>query len=416
MEEQADRPPINKKAVAAFVFGLLGAFATGAIIPALILWYLAVRDFRRTPNQRGLRLARTGVVVGLVVNIAILAFILFMVEFQDLSPAKAEAFKDSIGRFYEQSALTSGFRKIQRRNEAAVLGVLPIMRDSLNRFYAQYQGYPGSLQELVDAGFLQPANAQPLMHGYRFEYIVSKKHLVGLRSGRRVYSKFLVMAKAKSYLTGIRAFYLEESGTIHVYDSRGPDGKEERAIPPPADWRQTQGPSNNSKGDTAPPGQMGREKQARSDLERARAELIKKPNSAYWRNQAAVAYAGLGYLAAAKRELREAVKLEPDSPTNYYGLASVSKELGDSSAEIEALQKALYLDPANPLGRFALAEAFERSGKRKEALAQYKLSRESLVHAKKEKAGDVYYDAKGNVYALGDLRETVGARIRALEQ
>ena len=158
------------------------------------------------------------------------------------------------------------------------------------------------------------------------------------------------------------------------------------------------------------------EQQARSDLEKAKAELSKHPNSAFWRFQAAMCYVALRHFAAAKVELRKAVDLDPDNPINYYGLAGVSKDLGESSAEIDALQKALSLDPTNPRGRFALAEAFERGGKRQEALAQYKLSRENLVYAKKEESGDVYYDSRKNVYALGDLREKVGGRIRALER
>ena len=137
------------------------------------------------------------------------------------------------------------FHAARRTNEAAVLDILPTMRDSLNRFYAQYQAYPGSLHELVDAGLLQPTQAQTHMHGYEFTYIISERDFVGLRFGRRLYSKFLVMARAETYLTGKRMFFIDESGAIIVLGSRDWDAKREKVFPPPSDWRQTHAPGSN---------------------------------------------------------------------------------------------------------------------------------------------------------------------------
>ena len=157
MQERDDRPRINKKAVLAFVLGLLTVVFAPAIIPAIVLWYLALRDLRGAPNQRGIRLARAGVVIGLVMIIVPFSIIVLMIGIDEMfGPDILTAMTDSIIQFYEQSSLTSRLRETRRANEAAVLDTLPIIRDSLNRFYGQYGGYPRSLQELVDAGLLQP--------------------------------------------------------------------------------------------------------------------------------------------------------------------------------------------------------------------------------------------------------------------
>ena len=248
MQDRHDRPPTNKKAVLAFVFGLIGVVFSPALIPAIVLWYLAVRDFHRTPDQKGLRLARTGVIAGLVVNIAVISTILLLVGIQEIFPTGPDiltAIGDSLNRFYDQSTLTSWFREGRQRNEAAVLAIFPLMRDSLNRFYVQHQGYPSAIQQLVDNGLLQPEQAQPALHGYLFEYIVSDRNLKEVRGGQRLYSRFLLVARPESLFTGKRVFYLDEKGAIHVYESRDPEAKEERAIPPPADWGKAQSPGGN---------------------------------------------------------------------------------------------------------------------------------------------------------------------------
>ncbi len=155
--------------------------------------------------------------------------------------------------------------------------------------------------------------------------------------------------------------------------------------------------------------------EARSLLERAKKALKTEPRSAFWHNQAAMAYMMLGELSSARIELQRAIEFDPENPIHYYGQATLSKELGDSLGELEALRKALALDPKNPTGRFALADALERSGDLQGALKEYTLSIEYLGYTTHTGTEAVYYDSRKNAYTVGDLRKHAERRIRKLK-
>lgn len=222
MQGSEARPRINKKAVLAFVFALLGIVVTPALIAAIVLWYRARRDLRKDPNQRGFRLGSVGVGFALVANIAVLA------------TALAVGFGvggDRIVRFVGRVFLSH----YQARNEARAVEAVGTIRDSLNRFCREHGGYPGSLDELVEAGLLEPRYAQPLIDEYIFSYDLSYSERM---SGRPKYSKFVVSAKPRVFYVGSRVFILIENGSIGVIESRGSENVE-RVIPPPDDWSPT---------------------------------------------------------------------------------------------------------------------------------------------------------------------------------
>ncbi|HXG69703.1 MAG TPA: sulfatase-like hydrolase/transferase, partial [Gemmatimonadaceae bacterium] len=74
-------------------------------------------------------------------------------------------------------------------------------------------------------------------------------------------------------------------------------------------------------------------------------------------------------LAGAARTLRDAERVEPASPVVLANLGLVLSDGGNPGAAIDPLQRALTIDPDLHQGRFALAIAFARAGRRVEAKA-----------------------------------------------
>ncbi len=63
-------------------------------------------------------------------------------------------------------------------------------------------------------------------------------------------------------------------------------------------------------------------------LEKAQAGIEKNPKSAFWHNQASVAYSALGYFDLAVKELKLASTLDPDDPGHEYGLFALYQRKG----------------------------------------------------------------------------------------
>ena len=150
-----------------------------------------------------------------------------------------------------------------------------------------------------------------------------------------------------------------------------------------------------------------------SELEKARKELEQNPNSAFWHNQAAILYAETGDMSKAMFHNGIAIKLDPDNPINYSHRASFNRQRRDTAGELDALQRALALDPKNPALHFDLTQVHYEGGDLMRAQVQFKIGLENLRFVVPYPEGDVYYDSKGNAYAVhGKWRDAV----RKLEQ
>jgi tetratricopeptide (TPR) repeat protein len=70
----------------------------------------------------------------------------------------------------------------------------------------------------------------------------------------------------------------------------------------------------------------------KAELAKAEAALQKKPQSAFWHNQAGIAYEALGDFTNAIKELKLARALDPTDPGNDYALWALYKRRNDALA------------------------------------------------------------------------------------
>lgn len=95
------------------------------------------------------------------------------------------------------------------------------------------------------------------------------------------------------------------------------------------------------------------------------------------RAHAAAAYASTlifwGELAAAKRELTEAIRLRPDLPATWHDLGHVEHGLGDAAAAERALRQSIALAPRDPRSHVSLAALLVRERRFAEAISEYEL-------------------------------------------
>jgi tetratricopeptide (TPR) repeat protein len=63
----------------------------------------------------------------------------------------------------------------------------------------------------------------------------------------------------------------------------------------------------------------------KAELAKAKAGIAKNPKSAFWHNQAGVAYDALGDFANAVKELKLASTLDPSNPGDDYALYALYK-------------------------------------------------------------------------------------------
>lgn len=145
----------------------------------------------------------------------------------------------------------------------------------------------------------------------------------------------------------------------------------------------------------------------KAELAKAKAGIEKNPKSAFWHNQAGVAYNGLGDFENAVKELKLASSLEPSDPINDYVLYALYKRKGLHSEEREVLLDALEKDPQNPLGHFEFGFVLEKEKYWADSLREYQ-SAKGLVASVK---GPVYTDPRGNAYDVDGVRHAVDKAI-----
>lgn len=145
----------------------------------------------------------------------------------------------------------------------------------------------------------------------------------------------------------------------------------------------------------------------KAELAKAEAGIEKNPKSAFWHNQAGVAYDGLGDFENAVKELKLATNLEPSKPIHNYVLFALYKRKGMHSAEREVLLDALEQDPNNPLGHFEFAFVLEKEKYWADSLREYQSAKVLVASVK----GPVYTDPLGNPYEVDAVRESVDKAI-----
>jgi tetratricopeptide (TPR) repeat protein len=145
----------------------------------------------------------------------------------------------------------------------------------------------------------------------------------------------------------------------------------------------------------------------KAELAKAEAGIEKNPKSAFWHNQAGVAYDGLGDFENAVKELKLATNLEPSNPIQNYVLFALYKRKGMHSAEREVLLDALEQDPNNPLGHFEFAFVLEKEKYWADSLREYQSAKVLVASVK----GPVYTDPLGNPYEVDAVRASVDKAI-----
>lgn len=145
----------------------------------------------------------------------------------------------------------------------------------------------------------------------------------------------------------------------------------------------------------------------KAELAKAQAGIADNPKSAFWHNQASVAYDALGHFDTAVKELKLASTLDPDDPIHNYGLFALYQRKGTLREQRQALLNALEIDGRNPIGLFELGVVLEKEGYPEESLKEYREAKLFAVDVK----GDEYIDRRGNPFEIGFVRKNVDAYI-----
>jgi len=145
----------------------------------------------------------------------------------------------------------------------------------------------------------------------------------------------------------------------------------------------------------------------KAELAKAKAALQKKPQSAFWHNQAGIAYDALGDFGDAVKELKLARTLDPTNPGDDYTLFALYKRKGMRRAEREVLLDALDIDPNNPVGRFELGFLLEQERDWADSLGEYQAAKRLVATIK----GSQYVDPVGGYYDVGGVRNQVNEAI-----
>jgi hypothetical protein len=144
-----------------------------------------------------------------------------------------------------------------------------------------------------------------------------------------------------------------------------------------------------------------------AELAKANAGIQKDPKSAFWHNQAGVAYDALGEFENAVKEIRLACKLDNSNPNYYYTLYGFYKRKGMHPEQRQVLLDALELDPNNPLGRFEFAHILETEKHWADSLREYQTAKRLIASV----TGPAYIDVRGNAYVVEGLRLQVDKAI-----
>jgi tetratricopeptide (TPR) repeat protein len=144
-----------------------------------------------------------------------------------------------------------------------------------------------------------------------------------------------------------------------------------------------------------------------AELAKAKAGIEKDPKSAFWHNQAGVAYNALGEFENAVKEIKLACTLDESNPNSYYTLYALYKRKGMHSEQRQVLLDALERDPNNPLGRFEFAYILETEKQWADSLREYQTAKRLVASV----TGSAYIDARGNTYAVESVRQQVDKAI-----
>lgn len=145
----------------------------------------------------------------------------------------------------------------------------------------------------------------------------------------------------------------------------------------------------------------------KAELAKAKAGIEKNPKSAFWHNQAGVAYDALGDFESAVRELKLASTLDPSNPINDYTLYALYKRKAMHSEQRQLLLDALEKDPNNPVGRFEFAYILEEEKHWVDSLREYQVAKRLAASVK----APMYIDLRGNAYDVDVVRVEVDKAI-----
>jgi tetratricopeptide (TPR) repeat protein len=145
----------------------------------------------------------------------------------------------------------------------------------------------------------------------------------------------------------------------------------------------------------------------KAELAKAKAGIEKNPKSAFWHNQAGVAYDALGDFEKAVKEIKLASTLDPSNPDNDYTLYALYKRKAIHSEQRKVLLDALEKDPNNPVGRFEFAYILEEEKHWQDSLREYQVAKQLAASVK----GSKYIDSRGNAFEVGGVREEVDKAI-----
>jgi len=145
-----------------------------------------------------------------------------------------------------------------------------------------------------------------------------------------------------------------------------------------------------------------------AELAKAKAGIEKNPKSAFWHDQAAVAYNALGEVEIAVKEFKLASTLDPSDPHRDYALYAVYKRRGIYPKKRRAiLLDALEKDPQNPWGHFEFAYILETERYWTDSLREYQTAKRLVASVN----GPLYTDPRGNPYDVDGVRGEVDKAI-----
>lgn len=145
----------------------------------------------------------------------------------------------------------------------------------------------------------------------------------------------------------------------------------------------------------------------KKELAKAQTGIENDPRSAFWHNQAGVAYDALGDFDKAVEELKLAATLDPADPIHDYALYALYKRKSMYALQRQVLLDALERDPKNPMGRFEFAFLLEKESHWADALREYTVAKQLAANV----TGPEYVDPRGNPYPVGMVREEVDKAI-----
>jgi tetratricopeptide (TPR) repeat protein len=147
-----------------------------------------------------------------------------------------------------------------------------------------------------------------------------------------------------------------------------------------------------------------------AELAKAKAAIEKNPKSAFWHNQAGVAYDALGDFDKAVKEVKLACELDDSNPSNYYTLYAFYKRRGMQPEQREVMLDALERDPNNPLGRYEFASILEDEKHWADSLREYQVAKRLVESV----TGSAYIDARGNTYTIEGVRQQIDEAIERI--